>query len=154
MKNTGKAASIAVLLMTPWTPVPGAESVQITDCSRPGSLISFTDLTTEGTVVSGAAVIPRAAEVSFSVKGSYKPFSSTTLRSYATINSLKFAQDQYVTVASGDLFDLSEVTFSRTFALKGNPQFPLGSLKASMSIVDADKKEVGCFEFPMKYVAE
>ncbi|HVI56851.1 MAG TPA: hypothetical protein VM621_17560 [Luteibacter sp.] len=151
MKNTGKVMSLAGLLLVPWTLVSATESVQPTTCSQSNAPISFTALTTEGKVDAGIAVVPKGADVSFTVKGSYRSFPNTTLQAGAVINSLLLPN--YVAVSDGDLPDFSEISFSRTFTLRAPPALPNMALKAHLSIRAPGGAEIGCFEFPLKYVA-
>jgi len=155
MSNRRTFLVIMALAAIPLAPVFATESLEITSCSRSDSSLSFTDLTTEGDVVSGAAIIPKGADVSFSVKvNAPLPPGSTTLKAYFVINSIPVADT--ILVAGGDLGDLSdvaEVSSSRTFVLRGSPSFPNMKFKARFSIRGSDSRELGCFEFPASYVS-
>lgn len=154
MNKTQKFLVIVALVAAPLVPAYGTEAVRMAACSRPGVPISFTDLTTEGSVVSGAAVIPKGSDVSFSVtvKDSVSP-GTTTLKAYSVVSGIPTSD--YVRVTSGDLADLSDLKLpssSRTFVLTAPSHFPSIAFTARLSIRNAGNEEIGCFEFPAKYV--
>jgi hypothetical protein len=153
MSKKGTAVSIAFFSMMPWLPASAAESVPLTACSSADATLSFIALGSEGAVESGTAVIPIGSSVSFSVAGSYRsPPGATRLAANAVIAGIPTPDQIKVTGALLDLSDLKEPSFTRAFTLTAPPWFPQLSFKARLVILGAGNAEIGCFEFPAKYV--